>query len=142
MTNSVGGSVEADSLRKDFGGASYGILQCDGGQYLSGIYTCWTNVNGIPTTQIECPTDVRATFIPQKIRSLSQSPSHKYNLNKNNYLESFTRRTHSLDALMIIYISYCQLPTTNENPLAYFLLIVILLQTMSIVNSILLDLIS
>lgn len=59
VTNSVGGSVEADSLRKDFGGASYGILQCDGGQYLSGIYTCWTNVNGIPTTQIECPTDVQ-----------------------------------------------------------------------------------
>lgn len=58
VTSNVGGTVSASTLRNDFGGASYVALQCNGGSYLSGAYTCWSQNNGIPNKQITCPSDV------------------------------------------------------------------------------------
>lgn len=56
------------------GGASMVSLQCQSGSYLVGAYTCWSSVNGIPTAQIVCPTDVQGedtctkdTIIVQKL---------------------------------------------------------------------------
>lgn len=59
VTNAVGGSISASQLRNDFGGASYVALQCESGSYLSAAFSCWSNVNGIPTKQIVCPSDVQ-----------------------------------------------------------------------------------
>lgn len=59
VTSAVGDTIVADDLRNDFGGATWVSLQCSGGSYLSGVFTCWTNVNGIPTKQCECPQDVQ-----------------------------------------------------------------------------------
>jgi ribonuclease T2 len=55
-----GGSINADDLRDDFGGASMASLQCSSGSYINGVYTCWSTVNGVPTTQVECPSDVQS----------------------------------------------------------------------------------
>jgi len=52
-------TLSAATLRNDMGGATYASLQCVSGKYLSGVYTCWTPVNGIPTTQTVCPSDVQ-----------------------------------------------------------------------------------
>ncbi|KAJ1409971.1 ribonuclease T2-like protein [Ochromonadaceae sp. CCMP2298] len=52
------GSVDAASLRTEMGGAAYVSLQCEGGNYLSGAYTCWAQTGGIPTNQQPCPSDV------------------------------------------------------------------------------------
>jgi ribonuclease I len=60
FTNAVGSSMSADTLRKDFGGATYASLQCASGSYIDGVFTCWAQENGFPTTQIECPADVQA----------------------------------------------------------------------------------
>lgn len=53
-----GSTIDATTLRNDFGGANYASLQCVSGKYLSGVYTCWKESNGFPTTQTECPSDV------------------------------------------------------------------------------------
>jgi ribonuclease T2 len=58
VTKAVGGTISASSLRNDFGGASKVALQCDGGNYLSGAYTCWSQSSGTPKSQIACPSDV------------------------------------------------------------------------------------
>jgi ribonuclease T2 len=60
VTNAVGSTLSASSLRNDFGGSSKVALQCQSGSYLSGAYTCWNQSNGLPTTQRECPADVIA----------------------------------------------------------------------------------
>lgn len=60
VTNAVGGTLSADTLRTDMGGAAYVSLQCESGKYLSGAYTCWSQSNGIPTVQQKCPSDVQA----------------------------------------------------------------------------------
>ena len=52
-------TLSAATLRNDLGGATYASLQCVSGKYLSGVYTCWTPVNGLPTTQTVCPSDVQ-----------------------------------------------------------------------------------
>lgn len=58
VTAAVGSTISASSLRNDFGGASNVALQCESGKYLSGAYTCWTQSNGLPTKQVNCPADV------------------------------------------------------------------------------------
>jgi ribonuclease I len=60
VTKAVGGTISADSLRNDFGGSKYVSLQCTSGKYLVGAYTCWSQVNGKPTAQIACPSDVQS----------------------------------------------------------------------------------
>lgn len=59
VTNSVGSTVNANDLRNDYGGNSYVALQCESTKYLSGIFTCWSQVNGIPNKQVECPAEVQ-----------------------------------------------------------------------------------
>uniref|UniRef100_A0A7S3HT29 Uncharacterized protein n=1 Tax=Spumella elongata TaxID=89044 RepID=A0A7S3HT29_9STRA len=54
-------TLSASTLRNDMGGASYAVLQCSGGKYLSGVYTCWNQENGIPTKQTACPKDVQSS---------------------------------------------------------------------------------
>jgi ribonuclease T2 len=53
------GTMNANDLRDDFGGASMASLQCSSGKYINGVYTCWSTVNGVPTTQVVCPSDVQ-----------------------------------------------------------------------------------
>lgn len=59
VSNNVGGSVNAADLRNAMGGATYASLQCNSGEYLSGVYTCWSESDGKPLKQIECPSDVQ-----------------------------------------------------------------------------------
>lgn len=54
----VGGYIDATQLRNDFGGANRAALQCTSSKYVNGVYTCWNQQNGIPTTQRDCPSDV------------------------------------------------------------------------------------
>jgi len=58
--NAVGGTISAEAVRNDFGGPSRCTLQCESGKYLEGVFTCWNESNGIPTTQRDCPADVLA----------------------------------------------------------------------------------
>jgi ribonuclease T2 len=58
VTNAVGSTLSASTLRNNFGGSSYASLQCNAGSYLVGVYTCWNQNNGTPTTQRACPSDV------------------------------------------------------------------------------------
>ncbi len=58
VTANVGGNISATTLRNDFGGSSKVALQCNGGAYLVGAYTCWSQTNGVPSAQITCPSDV------------------------------------------------------------------------------------
>jgi len=58
VTNAVGSTMSASVLRDDFGGSSKVALQCNGGTYLSGAFTCWTQSNGFPIAQTTCPDDV------------------------------------------------------------------------------------
>lgn len=60
LSNNVGGSIAAADLRTAMGGASYVALQCNSGTFLSGAYTCWSESNGQPLKQMECPSDVQA----------------------------------------------------------------------------------
>ena len=61
VTTAVGSTISATKLRNSFGGSKYVSLQCDqDGSYLSGVYTCWSFVNKIPSNQIQCPEDVQA----------------------------------------------------------------------------------
>ena len=59
ITNNVGGSVSASDLRTYYGGSTMVALQCNSGNYINGVYTCWNQVNGKPTTQVVCPSDVQ-----------------------------------------------------------------------------------
>ena len=60
LSEAVGGNLMADSLRSAMGGLSMVSLQCDeDGHILSGAFTCWSQINGIPNSQIVCPTDVK-----------------------------------------------------------------------------------
>jgi ribonuclease T2 len=58
-TAAVGKTIDANELRELLGGRSYASLQCSGGKYITGVYTCWSKVNGIPQAQIECGNDVQ-----------------------------------------------------------------------------------
>lgn len=55
FTNNVGKTVDADDLRTSLGGKTKASLICSGGNQLTGAYTCWNQVNGVPTTQATCP---------------------------------------------------------------------------------------
>ena len=60
ITSNIGKSVSASLIRDAFGGISMVALQCEAGQYLSGVFTCWSIsiIDGTPDKQIICPTDV------------------------------------------------------------------------------------
>mmetsp|Transcript_7170 Transcript_7170/g.10665 ORF Transcript_7170/g.10665 Transcript_7170/m.10665 type:complete len:223 (+) Transcript_7170:73-741(+) len=59
-TAAVGSTISASTLRDDFGGPSYASLQCSGGNYVNGVFTCWgVDEAYMPTVQIECPEDVQ-----------------------------------------------------------------------------------
>eukprot|EP01035_Chromulina_nebulosa_P020890 gene20890-27079_t len=59
LTSAVGGTIAATDLRNALGGAAYVSLQCTSGKYLNGAYTCWSMVNGLPSAQIQCASDVQ-----------------------------------------------------------------------------------
>ncbi len=59
LAESVGKNVSASTLRDSMGGAKWASLQCNQGVYLSGVYTCWHQVDGLPTLQRECTTEVQ-----------------------------------------------------------------------------------
>lgn len=59
ISKNVGGSVNATELRNFYGGASRASLQCNSGNYINGIYTCWSQVDGKPISQVVCPSDVQ-----------------------------------------------------------------------------------
>ena len=56
--DNVGGTMAAHDLRDDFGGPTEATLTCSG-VYVSGVYTCWNSVDGVPSAQIVCPADVQ-----------------------------------------------------------------------------------
>jgi len=58
LSNAVGTHLSADALRIAMGGKDMVSLQCDG-EALSGVFTCWSQIQGIPSTQINCPADVK-----------------------------------------------------------------------------------
>lgn len=58
--NAVGSTMSADALRADFGGKDHASLQCTSSKFINGVYSCWSQVNGIPQSQITCPKDVQA----------------------------------------------------------------------------------
>ncbi len=61
ITVNVGNTISAEQIRNTFGGPNMVSLQCESGNYLSGIFTCWSmssSNNGIPDKQISCPADV------------------------------------------------------------------------------------
>ena len=57
LTEAVGGTIDAATLRKSMNDVA---LQCSGGNILMGAYTCWSQTNGIPGSQIVCPESVEA----------------------------------------------------------------------------------
>lgn len=52
------GVITAGALRSAMGGTMMVALQCDEGNVLSGAFTCWTQLNGLPVKQIMCPPSV------------------------------------------------------------------------------------
>jgi ribonuclease T2 len=60
VSNNVYKDISSSDLRAAYGGSSYASLQCLSGKYLSGVYICFSQSNGAPTTQISCPSDVIA----------------------------------------------------------------------------------
>ena len=54
----IGDEMEAADLKKAMGGDKKVVLQCEGGKYLSGLYTCWSQLKGQPLLQEECPLEV------------------------------------------------------------------------------------
>lgn len=72
ITDNVGGSVDATALRNTFGGKTKVTLLCTSG-YITGLYTCWDQVDGMPTEQVTCPVDVQnedtCTTTPIKIQT-------------------------------------------------------------------------
>lgn len=57
LYESIGYSISANALRIGLGGADYVALQCNN-QILNGAYTCWQQINNIPSVQIVCPASV------------------------------------------------------------------------------------
>ena len=61
VTKAVGGELNADDLRNDFGGKTMCALQCTSGTYVVGVYTCWSmDAAHNPLKQVTCPADVQA----------------------------------------------------------------------------------
>jgi ribonuclease T2 len=59
VTENVGSTVNADDLRNAFGGVKRVALKCENSKTLSGVFTCWSQSNGNPTAQVDCPNDVQ-----------------------------------------------------------------------------------
>ena len=61
IIDNVGNNISTTDLRTAFGGNNMVSLQCEGGRYLSGVFTCWSmcSSNGSPDKQIICPQDVQ-----------------------------------------------------------------------------------
>eukprot|EP00349_Pseudokeronopsis_sp_Brazil_P002783 CAMPEP_0202963824 /NCGR_PEP_ID=MMETSP1396-20130829/7856_1 /ASSEMBLY_ACC=CAM_ASM_000872 /TAXON_ID= /ORGANISM="Pseudokeronopsis sp., Strain Brazil" /LENGTH=228 /DNA_ID=CAMNT_0049685385 /DNA_START=16 /DNA_END=702 /DNA_ORIENTATION=+ len=59
ISTNTGGSVNAAELRASYGGSTMVALQCNTGNNLSGVYTCWSQTNGKPVGQVVCPPDVQ-----------------------------------------------------------------------------------
>lgn len=58
LVSAVGETISAIILRTDLGGNTSVALQCDSCKYLSGAYTCWSQMDGIPQNITVCPPDV------------------------------------------------------------------------------------
>lgn len=58
ISENIGLSVQKSVLIDALGGLNYVSLQCESEKHLSGVYTCWKQVNGFPVAQIQCPSDV------------------------------------------------------------------------------------
>lgn len=60
ISDAVGGYLHADQLRDAMGGRDMASLECEGEKkdILSGAFTCWTQINDSPGTQIVCPDEV------------------------------------------------------------------------------------
>lgn len=58
VSSNVGKSVSASSIRDAFGGESFVALQCNGGDQLTGAFTCWNREGDLPTVQVPCVGDV------------------------------------------------------------------------------------
>jgi len=61
ITDNVGDNIPTSDIRSAFGGDTMVSLQCEGGRYLSGVFTCWSmsSLDGSPDKQIICPQDVQ-----------------------------------------------------------------------------------
>lgn len=57
LHNSIGSNVSTDTLRTSIADPSSVSLQCHN-QMLVGMYTCWQQVDNIPSKLVACPTDV------------------------------------------------------------------------------------
>ena len=58
VSENIGKNISASTLRDEFGGNQYISLQCND-YVLVGAYTCWSQTNGVPSSQIVCPTSVQ-----------------------------------------------------------------------------------
>jgi ribonuclease T2 len=59
LADAVGQNISASALRDSMGGPTMAALQCNAGVYLSGVFTCWSQENGYPKTQVTCPGEVQ-----------------------------------------------------------------------------------
>ena len=59
LSNNIGKNISAYELRDEFGGKEYVSLQCND-YVLVGAYTCWGQTNGVPSSQIVCPSSVQS----------------------------------------------------------------------------------
>lgn len=58
ISQNVGKTVATKAVRDAYGGNTMVTLRCSGA-YISELYTCWTQVNGIPDKRTTCPSDVQ-----------------------------------------------------------------------------------
>lgn len=58
VSSNIGKSIAADDIRDGFGGSDKVLLKCSSGS-LTGAYTCWTQSNGIPSSQVSCPSSTK-----------------------------------------------------------------------------------
>ena len=72
LVEATGGTIDASTLRKSMGDVA---LQCSSGNVLTGAYTCWSQTNGVPGSQITCPSSVEmedtCTTVTLNVPSLS-----------------------------------------------------------------------
>jgi len=57
LYDSIGGNMSATVLREHMGGPNFVTLLCTH-SVLNGLYTCWEQVDHLPTVQIKCPQSV------------------------------------------------------------------------------------
>lgn len=59
LSNNIGKNISSYELRDEFGGEEYVSLQCNDFVFV-GAYTCWGQTNGVPSSQIICPSSVQS----------------------------------------------------------------------------------